>query len=141
MMRSESPKTKAKTSRRKMARRIRIRINKRKIGVTSPLSRERVLSPNKEKNNQSLMQAISYAMGLTEQETTLNVRNLMSWLLKMTKGRSDEEVPNRVNPLQLLNVLSVRGTFKGLSYVQVEINGNRAKAMLNTGTTHNFVAD
>ena len=57
------------------------------------------------------------------------------------KGQSDEEVPNRVNPLQLLNVLSARGTSKGLSYVQVEINGNRAEAMLNTGTTHNFVTD
>ena len=91
MMRSVSPRTKAKTSKRKMARRI--RINKRKIRVTSPLSRERVLTPNKEKNNQSLMQAISYAMGLTEQETTLNVRNLMSWLLKMTKGNQMKKFP------------------------------------------------
>ena len=57
------------------------------------------------------------------------------------KGQSDEEVPNRVNPLQLLNVLSARGTSKGLSYVQVEINRNRAEAMLKTGTTHNFVTD
>ena len=57
------------------------------------------------------------------------------------KGQSDEEVPNRVNPLQLLNVLSARGTSKGLSYVQVEINRNRAKAMLNIGATHNFVVD
>ena len=65
MMRLVSPRTKAKTSRRKMASRI--RINKRKIGVTSPLSRGRVLIPNKEKNNQSLMQATSYAMGLIEQ--------------------------------------------------------------------------
>ena len=64
MMRSVSPRTKAKTSRRKMARMI--RINKRKIGVTSPLSRGGVLTPNKEKNSQSLMQAASYAMGLIE---------------------------------------------------------------------------
>lgn len=56
-------------------------------------------------------------------------------------GQLDEEVPSRVNPLQLLNVLSARGTSKGLSYVQVEINENRAKAMLNTGATHNFVVD
>ena len=56
-------------------------------------------------------------------------------------GQLDEEVPSRVNPLQLLNVLSARGTSKGLSYVQVEINGNKAKVMLNTGATHNFVVD
>ena len=91
MMRSISPMKKAKTSRRKMARRI--RINKRKNGVTSPLSRERVLTPNKEKNNQSLMQATSYVMGLIEQETALNVRNLMSWLLKMTKGSRMKKFP------------------------------------------------
>ena len=91
MMRSISPMKKAKTSKRKMARRI--RINKRKNGVTSPLSRERVLTPNKEKNNQSLMQATSYVMGLIEQETALNVRNLMSWLLKMTKGSRMKKFP------------------------------------------------
>ena len=56
-------------------------------------------------------------------------------------GQLDEEVPSRVNPLQLLNVLSARDTSKGLSYVQVEINRNRAKAMLNIGATHNFVVD
>ena len=55
------------------------------------------------------------------------------------KGQSDEEVPSRVNPLQLLNALSARGNSKGLSYVQVEMNGNGAEAMLDTGATHNFV--
>ena len=38
------------------------------------------------------------------------------------KGQSDEEVPSRVNPLQLLNALSAGGNSKGLSYVQVEMN-------------------
>ena len=38
------------------------------------------------------------------------------------RGQSDEEVPNRVNPLQLLNALSAGGNSKGLSYVQVEMN-------------------
>ena len=54
------------------------------------------------------------------------------------KGQSDEEVPSKVNPLQLLNALSARGNFKGLSYVQVEKNGNGAEAMLDIGATHNF---
>ena len=44
-----------------------------------------------------------------------------------------------MNPIQLLNALSERGNSKGLSYVQVEINGNGAEAMLDTSATHNFV--
>ena len=55
------------------------------------------------------------------------------------RGQSDEEVPNRVNPLQLLNALSARGNSKGLSYMQVEMNGNGAEALLDTSATHNFV--
>ena len=58
---------------------------------------------------------------------------------KDERGRSDEEVPSRVNPLQLLNALSAGGNSKGLSFVQVEMIGNGAKAMLDTGATHNFV--
>ena len=46
-----------------------------------------------------------------------------------------------MNSLQLLNALSVEGTSKGLSYVQVEKYRNRAEVMLDTGATHNFVAD
>ena len=55
------------------------------------------------------------------------------------KGQSDEEVPSKVNPLQSLNALSVGGNSKGLFYVQVEMNGNGAEAMLDTSATHNFV--
>ena len=48
------------------------------------------------------------------------------------KGQSDEEVPSRVNPLQLLNALSAGGNSKG------EMNGNKVEAMLDTSATHNF---
>ena len=44
-----------------------------------------------------------------------------------------------MNPLQLINALSVGGNSKGLSYVQVEMNGNGAEAMLDTSATQNFV--
>ena len=44
-----------------------------------------------------------------------------------------------MNPLQLLNALSVGGNSKGLSYVQVGMNGNGVEAMLDTSVTHNFV--
>ena len=56
-------------------------------------------------------------------------------------GQSNEEVLSRVNPLQLLNALRARRTSRGLSYVQVEMNENKAKGMLDSGATHNFVAD
>ena len=55
------------------------------------------------------------------------------------KGQFNEEVPSKVNPLQSLNALSVGGNSKGLSYMQVEMNGNGAEAMLDTSATHNFV--
>ena len=56
-------------------------------------------------------------------------------------GQSNEEVLSRVNRLQLLNALRAGGTSRGLSYVQVEMNENKAKGMLDSGATHNFVAD
>ena len=55
------------------------------------------------------------------------------------REQTDEEVPSKVNPLQSLNAISVGGNSKGLSYVQVEMNGNGAEAMLDTSATHNFV--
>ena len=56
-------------------------------------------------------------------------------------GQSNEKVLSRVNPLQLLNALRAGGTSRGLSYVQVEMNENKAKGMLDSGATHNFVAN
>ena len=46
-----------------------------------------------------------------------------------------------MNPLQLLNALRARGTSRGLSYVQVEMNENGAEGMLDFGATHNFAAN
>ena len=43
--------------------------------------------------------------------------------------------------MQLLNALRAGGTSRGLSYVQVEMNENGAEGMLDSGATHNFVAD
>ena len=44
------------------------------------------------------------------------------------KGQSDEEISSMVNHLQFLNVLSAGGNSKGLSYVQVEMNGKIGRA-------------
>ena len=50
-----------------------------------------------------------------------------------------KEILSHMNPLQLPNALSEWDTSKGLSYVQMEMNGNGAEAMLDIGATHNFV--
>ena len=55
------------------------------------------------------------------------------------RGQTDEKVPSRVNPLQSLNAFSAGSSSKGLSDVQVEMNGNGAAAMLDTSATHNSV--
>ncbi|XP_065632783.1 uncharacterized protein LOC136068889 isoform X1 [Quercus suber] len=71
----------------------------------------------------------------------LKREKLNAMVAKDGSGQSDEEVPSRVNPLQLLNALCAGGTSKGLSYVQVKMNENGAEGMLDSGATHNFVAD
>ncbi|KAL0336516.1 UNVERIFIED_CONTAM: hypothetical protein Sradi_4863500 [Sesamum radiatum] len=53
------------------------------------------------------------------------------------EGRS-----SRINPLQLVSAMQERPPkHKGLMYVRVQINGKVVMAMLDTGATHNFVAD
>ena len=69
----------------------------------------------------------------------LKREKLNAMVAENDKGRSDEEVPSRVNPLQLLNALSAGGTSKGMSYEQVKMNGNGVEAMLDIGVTYNFV--
>ncbi|KAK4423142.1 hypothetical protein Salat_1896900 [Sesamum alatum] len=49
----------------------------------------------------------------------------------------------RVNPLQLLSALQEKAApkQKGLMYVRVQVNGKEVMAMVDSGATHNFVAD
>ena len=47
----------------------------------------------------------------------LKCEKLNPMIAKDGSGQSDEEVPSRVNPLQLLNALRAGGTSRGLSYV------------------------
>lgn len=53
-----------------------------------------------------------------------------------------EESTSRVNPLQLLN--SIRQESRsdtGLMFVDVKVNGQVVRAMVDTGATHNFLSD
>ena len=48
--------------------------------------------------------------------------------------------------MQLLNALKIKKTkkqpqSKGLMYVEAKVNGMSAKAMIDTGATHNFVSE
>ena len=57
------------------------------------------------------------------------------------KGEADLETPHIVNPLQLLNVIHGETPIqKSLMHVHVIVNGVQVKAMVDSGTTHNFVA-
>ncbi|KAK4382003.1 hypothetical protein Sango_2915400 [Sesamum angolense] len=54
----------------------------------------------------------------------------------------DEGGSTRVNPLQLVSALQERpAKHKGLMYLRVQINGKAVMAMLDSGATHNFVAN
>ncbi|KAK4391962.1 Transposon Ty3-G Gag-Pol polyprotein [Sesamum angolense] len=60
----------------------------------------------------------------------------------VAEADDDEGGSPRVNPLQLVSALQERPpTQKGLMYVRVQINGKAVMAMLDSGATHNFVAD
>ena len=104
MRKNTSPRIKAKTSRRMMARR---RISRRKIGITR--ARERVLPLNQAKNSPSLMLTASFTMALIVQKTVQSEK-LNAMVAENGGVQSDEEVPSRMNPLQLLNALCAGDT-------------------------------
>ena len=93
MRKNTSPRIKAKTSRRMIARR---RISRRKIGITR--ARERVLPLNQAKNNPSLMLAASFTMALIVQKTVQSMRSLMPWLLKMVVRNPMKKFPAEWTP-------------------------------------------
>lgn len=50
--------------------------------------------------------------------------------------------PSQVNPIQLLNAIQHERTqWTSLMYVKVTLNGHASKAMVDTGATHNFLAE
>ncbi|XP_059664093.1 uncharacterized protein LOC132309845 [Cornus florida] len=70
-------------------------------------------------------------------------REKLSAIVADSKGDSDSESgPTRVNPLQMLNALTKEQSMelKGLMFIQVTLNGKEVLAMVDTGATHNFIA-
>ncbi|KAK4403121.1 hypothetical protein Sango_1052800 [Sesamum angolense] len=60
----------------------------------------------------------------------------------VAEADDDEGGSTKVNPLQLVSALQERPAIqKGLMYVRVQINGKAVMAMLDSGATHNFVAN
>ena len=92
-MKNLSPRTKVKTSRRKMARRT--RISKRKIGVTR--AKERVLPLNKAKN--SLTTGYFICNGPHRAKDCPKPEKLNAMVVAYERVQFDEGVPKRVNPL------------------------------------------
>ena len=54
--------------------------------------------------------------------------------------KSGSEVPKRANPLQLLNVIQAKATYKGLMYVELLTGGQKIVALVDNGATHNFIS-
>lgn len=67
----------------------------------------------------------------------------LSALVAEEEKIQNEDGPSLVNPLQLLGALHVekQSQSKGLMYVKTLINGREIMAMVDTGATHNFVAE
>ena len=65
----------------------------------------------------------------------------------MIERETEQEGDNtHMGSMQLLNALKAKQTkkqpqSKGLMYVEAQVNGMSAKAMIDTGATHNFVSD
>lgn len=56
-------------------------------------------------------------------------------------GNFDLDVPSRMNPLQLLNMIQTNALMqKKMMYVQVLVNGVWMKVMMDSETTHNIMA-
>ncbi|XP_012838926.1 PREDICTED: uncharacterized protein LOC105959382 [Erythranthe guttata] len=71
-------------------------------------------------------------------------RSKLNALMRESDSEEDSDETRRANPIQLLSALVVdkapNGT-KGLMYATVLINGKEVKAMVDSGATHNFVAE
>ncbi|XP_059625412.1 uncharacterized protein LOC132268599 [Cornus florida] len=70
-------------------------------------------------------------------------REKLSAIVADSKGDSDSESgPTRVNHLQMLNALTEEQSMelKRLMFIQVTLNGKKVLAMVDTGATHNFIA-
>ena len=68
-------------------------------------------------------------------------------LSAMIERETEQEGDNtHMGSMQLLNALKAKQTkkqhqSKGIMYVEAQVNGMSAKAMINTGATHNFVSE
>lgn len=52
---------------------------------------------------------------------------------------SGPKVSTRANPFQLLNVIRVEATHKGIIYVELLIGGRKIAALVDSGATGNFI--
>ena len=60
-------------------------------------------------------------------------------LITEDEENNGSEAPTRANRLQLLNVVRVEATHKGLMYVELLTGGKKIMALVDSGATHNFI--
>lgn len=71
----------------------------------------------------------------------LKVEKLSILIIVKDNGDFDLDVPSRMNPLQLLNVIHTNALIqKEIMYVQVLVNGVWLKVMMDSEVAHNFMA-
>ncbi|KAG8391291.1 hypothetical protein BUALT_Bualt01G0172700 [Buddleja alternifolia] len=69
-------------------------------------------------------------------------RSKLNALMTEDDDSGKDVAPSRVNPLQLLSAIQGKSpNHKGLMYVKISVNGQVVMAMIDTGATHNFVAE
>ncbi|KAG8371595.1 hypothetical protein BUALT_Bualt13G0104300 [Buddleja alternifolia] len=69
-------------------------------------------------------------------------RSKLNALMAEDDDSGKDVAPSRVNPLQLLSAIQRKSpNHKGLMYVKISVNGKVVMAMIDTGATHNFVAE
>lgn len=58
----------------------------------------------------------------------------------MASESSGEEPVARMAPLQCISTLAARDQRQGMMFVRARVNGRSVRALVDTGTTHNFVS-
>ena len=67
-------------------------------------------------------------------------KEMLNGIIAEDGENNGSEIPTRVNPLQLLNVIRAEVTHRGLMYVELLTGGQKIVALVDNGATHNFIS-
>ncbi|KAK4417343.1 hypothetical protein Salat_2559900 [Sesamum alatum] len=91
---------------------------------------------------ENLFNFLSRLQAWAQTELRTCLLQLLLQTLDAFVAEADEDGSFGVNPLQLLSAMQEKPPKqKDLMYIWVQVNGKEVRTMVDTGTTHNFVAD